>query len=289
MTREELVKNLRTIELKSKGMSRHVFSGNYKSAFKGRGMSFSEVRDYQIGDEVRTIDWNVTARYNAPYVKIFEEERELNVMLLLDLSASIYCGTQGNSKFDKSLEFAATIAFSALENNDKVGAILFSNEVETYIPAKKGRDHVMFLLDKMIAFNQKTKGTQISIALKTLRNTQKKRSICFLISDFQEENLKFDAMHSTRKMHDLIAVKISDVGESQISIPAFYQLVNPENGKKTWVNGFSAFFKKNYQKTAMNQSEYIEREMKLHGIPLINLNSNQDLILPLKAFFNQRK
>jgi uncharacterized protein (DUF58 family) len=289
MTREELVKNLRTIELKSKGLSSHVFSGNYKSAFKGRGMSFSEVRDYQIGDEVRTIDWNVTARYNSPYVKVFEEERELNVMLLLDLSASIYYGTEGHSKFEKSLELAATLAFSALENNDKVGAILFSNEVETYIPAKKGRDHVRFLLDKIIDFKQTKKGTQIRTALKTLRNTQKKRSICFLISDFQEENLKYDELHSTRRMHDLIAVKISDPGERQLSIPAFYQLVNPETGKKTWVNGFSAFFKRNYQNAARNESENIEKELKLHGVPLINLASNQDLILPLKAFFNRRK
>lgn len=289
MNRTELIKQIRTLELKSKGLSRHIFAGQYKSAFKGRGMSFSEVRDYQYGDEVRTIDWNVTARYNSPYVKIFEEERELNVMLLLDISGSTSYGTMGFSKLFKGIEIAATIAFSALENNDKVGAILFSSDVEIYIPAKKGRDHVLFILDQMIECKPKSKGTQIRNALKTLRNTQKKRSISFLISDFQEDSLKFDELYLTKKYHDLIAVKVNDKGESNIKIPAFYQLENPETGAKVWVNGFSEYFKRKYRNAFESNHNDILNSLKINGIPLITLQSDQDIIPPLKAFFKNRK
>lgn len=289
MNRTELIKQIRTLELKSKGLSRHIFAGQYKSAFKGRGMSFSEVRDYQYGDEVRTIDWNVTARYNSPYVKIFEEERELNVMLLLDISGSTSYGTMGFSKLFKGIEIAATIAFSALENNDKVGAILFSSDVEFYIPAKKGRDHVLFILDQMIECKPKSKGTQIRNALKTLRNTQKKRSISFLISDFQEDSLKFDELYLTKKYHDLIAVKVNDKGESNLKIPAFYQLENPETGAKVWVNGFSEYFKRKYRNAFESNHNDILNSLKINGIPLITLQSDQDIIPPLKAFFKNRK
>lgn len=289
MERIELLKHIRTLELKAKGLSQHVFSGSYKSAFKGRGMSFSEVREYQFGDEVRTIDWNVTARYNHPYVKIFEEERDLKVMLLIDLSASTFYGTGPNSKRFKAIEIAATLAFSALVNNDKVGAILFTEEVEKYIHPKKGREHIWFILDQMISLTPKFKGTQIRNALKTLRSTQKKKCISFIISDFEGEDVSFAELGQTKKYHDLIAIKVNDKGEKNPVFPGFYQLVNPESGQRSWVNGFSAYFKSQYQSKYKSQDLKIQEALEQNKIPIISMDSNQDVIPPLKSFFRQRK
>jgi len=200
MNRDELLKRVRKIELASKGLSKDLYAGQYKTAFKGRGMSFSEVREYQYGDEIRAIDWNVTARYDTPFIKVFEEERELTVMLLIDVSASFYYGKEHVSKIEKAIEFFATIAFSALANNDKIGAVFFTEEVECYLPPKKGREHVMLMLDKLISFNPLGKGTSLGSPLRTLRQTQKKRTISFLVSDFRDEGLNLDEVYFTKKI-----------------------------------------------------------------------------------------
>jgi len=289
MNRDELLKRVRKIELASKGLSKDLYAGQYKTAFKGRGMSFSEVREYQYGDEIRAIDWNVTARYDTPFIKVFEEERELTVMLLIDVSASFYYGKEHVSKIEKAIEFFATIAFSALANNDKIGAVFFTEEVECYLPPKKGREHVMLMLDKLISFNPLGKGTSLGSPLRTLRQTQKKRTISFLVSDFRDEGLNLDEVYFTKKYHDLIAVKINDSSEQTLSLPGFYQVINPETGQRQWINGFSTYFNRLFNKEYDTHHKTISEILKAKGIPLIPLSTDSDIIKPLTHFFKQRK
>lgn len=289
MNRDEILKRVFTIELSSKELSKDLFSGQYKTAFKGRGMSFSEVRDYQYGDEVRTIDWNVTARYGTPYVKVFEEERELNVMLLVDVSASTYYGIDGRSKIEKAVEFVATIAFSALENKDKVGAVFFSNTAECYIPPKKGRDHVLAIIDQLISHQPKSAGTSLGSALKAFRTGQKKRSIAFLVSDFRDPGMNLDEFTITKNHHDLIAVKINDPTEENPMIPSFYQMVNPETGERKWVNGFSGLFKRTFKLDYQNHHQELKLALKSRGIPLIEISSDTEVIGPLRTFFKTKR
>ncbi len=289
MNREEILKRIRAIEIASKGLSKDLYSGQYKTAFKGRGMSFSEVRDYQYGDEIRAIDWNVTARYNSPFVKIFEEERALTVMVMIDVSASLYYGSGNHSKIEKAVEFLATIGFSALANNDKTGAIFFTDEVECYIPPKKGRDHILFMIDRLIAFRPKEVGTSLSAPLKTLRHTQKKRCISFLVSDFLDNSVNLDELSLTKKYHDLIGVKINDPSEKELKIPAFYQVINPETKKTEWVNGFSVFLKSVFKSTFNEHHDFVKQALETRGISLINLSTEGAIAAPLAHFFNTRK
>ena len=289
MNREEILKRIRTIEIASKGLSKDLYAGQYKTAFKGRGMSFSEVRDYHYGDEIRAIDWNVTARYNTPYVKVFEEERELTVMVLIDVSASFYYGSGPHSKIEKAVEFLATIGFSALANNDKTGAIFFANDVECYIPPKKGRDHILLMIDRLIAFQPKDTGTSLSAPLKTLRHTQKKRCICFLVSDFIDDSVNLDELSLTKKYHDLIGVKINDPSEKALRIPAFYQAINPETKRTEWVNGFSAYVKSMFSSSFQAHQDLVKQALETRGISLITLNTEGSIAAPLTHFFNKRK
>ena len=289
MNRAEILRRIRTIELKTKRFGDTLYTGAYKSKFKGRGMSFSEVRDYQYGDEIRAIDWNVTARYDAPYVKVFEEERELSVMILIDVSASFYYGTHVHSKIEKAVEFLATIAFSALANNDKTGAIFFTNEVEIYFPPKKGREHILQMIDHLITLKPKQKGTSLGIALKTLRKTQKKKTISFLVSDFRDLDLNPNELYLTRKYHDLIGVKINDPSEKELRIPAIYQIVNPETGEKQWINGFSNYFKSLFKIDFDTHHKATVQKLKEKGIPLIEIDSRESVIQPLNSFFKGRK
>ena len=251
MNTADLIKTIRALEIKTKGLTKQVFSGQYKSAFKGRGMAFSEVRDYQIGDEIRTIDWNVTARYNSPFVKVFEEERELTVMLMVDISGSSEFGSNQRSKKQRQIEIAATLAFSALANNDKVGAILFSDQIELYISPQKGREHVLLILRQLIEFEAKNSETNLSEALKFLRNTHKKRSISFLISDFECDQPFMDDAKRTKKHHDLVAIKVNDITEQQIPVSGWIQFFNSETNQTTWVNASSEstqrLFKKEFE------------------------------------------
>lgn len=206
----ELLKKIKRLEIKTKGLTKQIFSGEYHSAFKGKGMAFSEVRNYHYGDEVRTIDWNVTARFGDPFVKVFEEERELSVMLIIDISSSGKFGTQGKTKQELAIELAAVLAFSAINNNDKIGAIFISDKVEKYIPANKGRKHALLILRELIEFNPINRGTNISEGLKFFRNIQKKRSICFVISDFIDDNDFLSSIQLNNKNHDMVAIMLRD-------------------------------------------------------------------------------
>lgn len=289
MNTAELIKSIRTLEIKTKGLTKQVFSGQYKSAFKGRGMAFSEVRDYQIGDEIRTIDWNVTARYNSPFVKVFEEERELTVMLLVDISGSSEFGFELRSKKQRQIEIAATLAFSALANNDKVGAILFSDQIELYISPQKGREHVLLILRQLIEFEAKNQGTNLTEALKFLRNTHKKRSISFLISDFECENPFMEDAKRTKKHHDLVAIKVNDRSEQKIPLSGWIQFFNSETNETTWVNAGS----QSTQQLFKNEFEFRENslsdEFKRSGIDHVFIDTEQNIVPPLVQLFKSRR
>lgn len=289
MTTEELLKKVRKIEIKTKGLTRHIFSGEYHSSFKGRGMAFSEVREYQVGDEVRTIDWNVTARFNTPFVKIFEEERELTVMLIIDLSGSTFFGSKTRSKKELALELAAVLAFSADSNNDKVGAIFLTNTVEKYIPPAKGKKHMLYLLRELIEFEPKSKETDISEGLRFFRNVTKKRSIGFVISDFISENPFIDAFKISRRKHDIIALRLTDPAEQMLPDLGMIQLFNAETGTKTWVNSSSQQVKQSFL------DQYRKHELELHnsfkksGVDFATFSTTEDYIPVLSSLFQHRR
>lgn len=289
MNTAELIKTIRTLEIKTKGLTKHVFSGQYKSAFKGKGMAFSEVRDYQIGDEVRTIDWNVTARYNAPFVKVFEEERELTVMLMIDVSGSSEVGSEKRSKKQRQIEIAATLAFSALSNNDKVGAILFSDKIELYLSPQKGREHVLLILRQLIEFQPENKGTNISESLKFLRNTHKKRSVSFLISDFESDEFFMDDLKRTKKHHDLVAIKVKDFSEFKLPLSGWIQFFNSETNETTWVNASSAETKSLFEKEFNFRQKRFSEEFKRSGIDHVVIDTAQNIVPPLVQLFKSRR
>ena len=288
METKELIKKIRRLEIKTKGLTKHIFSGEYHSAFKGRGMAFSEVRDYHFGDEVRTIDWNVTARYNDPYVKVFEEERELTVMLVIDISGSEEFGTTERTKKDLALEIAAVLAFSAISNNDKVGAIFVSDRVERYIAPDKGRKHALVILREMIEFKAKSKLTDLNEGLKFLRNTQKKRTISFVISDFIDPNNFMEGMRLTKKRHDTVAIKLSDRAEFELPDVGLIQLYNAETGETTWVNSSSKEVRERYKNDFLDNESRTLNELKKVGIDSVSCTTDQDIIKPLVALFKQR-
>ncbi len=289
MNTAELIKSIRALEIKTKGLTKQAFSGQYKSAFKGRGMAFSEVREYQIGDEIRTIDWNVTARYNTPFIKVFEEERELTIMLILDISGSSDFGSERNSKKQRQIEIAATLAFSALSNNDKVGAILFSDQIELYISPKKGRDHVLLILRQMMEFEPKHSGTDLKAALKFLRNTHKRRAICFLLSDFEDDTSFIDDMKRTLKHHDLVAVKVKDKSEMKFPLQGFIQLFNSETNQTTWVNASSERTKRLFEKEFVFREQALLQKFKSSGIDYVLFNTEENIVPPLVQLFKSRK
>jgi uncharacterized protein (DUF58 family) len=284
----ELLKKIRRLEIKTKGLTKHIFSGEYHSAFKGRGMAFSEVRDYTIGDEVRTIDWNVTARYSSPYVKVFEEERELTVMLIIDVSGSSAFGSEDRSKKDVALEVAAVLAFSAIANNDKVGALFISDKVERYITPEKGKQHALVILRELIEFKPTSQATNLTEGLKFFRNTQKKRTISFVISDFIDENNFMDALRLTRKRHDLIAIKITDDAEKELPNAGFIRLFNAETGETSWVNSGSEEVRDHFEAMFNEREKTITSNFKRSGIDCVSLTTHTDFIPPLVQLFKRR-
>ncbi len=288
METSELLKKIRRLEIKTKGLTKHIFSGEYHSAFKGRGMAFSEVRDYTIGDEVRTIDWNVTARYSSPYVKVFEEERELTVMLIIDVSGSSAFGSEDRSKKDVALEVAAVLAFSAIANNDKVGALFISDKVERYITPEKGKQHALVILRELIEFKPTSQATNLTEGLKFFRNTQKKRTISFVISDFIDENNFMDALRLTRKRHDLIAIKITDDAEKELPNAGFIRLFNAETGETSWVNSGSEEVRNHFEAMFNEREKTITSNFKRSGIDCVSLTTHTDFIPPLVQLFKRR-
>lgn len=289
MTTEELLKKVRKIEIKTKGLTKHIFSGEYHSSFKGRGMAFSEVREYQIGDEVRTIDWNVTARFNSPYVKVFEEERELTVMLIIDLSGSTNYGTQEKSKKELALELAAVLAFSAEANNDKVGAIFMTNEVEKYIAPAKGKKHILYILRELIEFKPKNLDTNINEGLRFFRNVIKKRSIAFVISDFISDNEFIESFKICKRKHDTIALQLIDPAERILPSLGMIQVFNAESGEKTWVNSSSKQVKQTFEDNFTRFQANLKNSFKKNGIDFAEFLTTEDYIPKLISLFHHRK
>ena len=288
METKELIKKIHRLEIKTKGLTKHIFSGEYHSAFKGRGMAFSEVRAYQFGDEVRTIDWNVTARYNDPFVKVFEEERELTVMLVIDISGSEEFGTSEKTKKDLALEIAAILVFSAIANNDKVGAIFVSDQIERYIAPEKGRKHALIILRELIEVKAKSKLTNINEGLKFLRNTQKKRTIAFVISDFIDQNNFMEGMRLTKKRHDTIAIKLSDLAEREMPKIGLIQLFNAETSETTWVNSNSKEVRNKFRFAFQENESNTFHEFKKAGIDSVSCSTEMDIVKPLVSLFHKR-
>ena len=287
METSELLKKVRKIEIKTRGLSKQVFSGEYHSAFKGRGMAFSEVRNYIPGDEIRTIDWNVTARFNEPFVKVFEEERELTVMLLIDISGSKSFGTDHVSKREFIAEIGAVLAFSATQNNDKIGAILFSDKIELYIPPKKGRKHILRIIRELIEFKPSSTKTNISEVLQNFNNLIKKRSIAFLISDFINKDYE-DALKITSKKHDLIALRVVDQRERILTDVGLSLFKDSETGKEIWINTSNKRVREQYYQNALAIEHNTSQIFKRAKVDNANLNIQTGYITPLMNLFKKR-
>ncbi len=288
METADLLKKVRKIEIKTRGLSSHIFSGEYHSAFKGRGMAFSEVREYTPGDDIRSIDWNVTARFNTPFVKVFEEERELSVVLLVDVSASGGFGTNKQLKKDLITELCAVVAFSASQNNDKIGVIFFSDKIEKFIPPKKGKTHVLRIIRELIEFKPENKQTNIELALKYLSSIIKKRSIVFLISDFLTENNYKDALKIANKKHDIVALRIVDKAEIELPDVGLIKLKDNESGKITWVNTSDKIFRKQFSINQIKFEEEIKDTFNRSGIDATKIFTHESYVKPLMNLFKNR-
>lgn len=288
METSELLKKVRKIEIKSRGLTNHIFSGQYHSAFKGKGMAFSEVREYQYGDDIRSIDWNVTARLNHPYIKVFEEEREMTVMLLIDVSGSNKFGTQKQFKEDLITEIAAILSFSAIQNNDKVGVIFFSDKIEKFISPKKGSSHILRIIRELISFQPENTATNISEALRYFSNIIKKRCTAFLISDFQDNNFD-DAIKITSKKHDLVAIRIYD--ELELSFPdiGLVKLKDNESGKTIWVDSSDKQVRSNFELWSKQHEKYLNDVFIKSGVDDVRISTNQDYVKTLISLFKKRE
>ena len=294
MDTKELLKRVRKIEIKTRGLSRNIFAGEYHSAFKGRGMSFSEVREYQYGDDVRNIDWNVTARFNHPYIKIYEEERELTVMLLIDVSSSRIFGTQKQLKKNLITEISAVLSFSAIQNNDKIGVILFSNKIEKFIPPKKGRKHILRIIRELIEFTPENRGTDISEALKYLTNAIKKRCTAFVISDFVDYNEETDKMNYEEALkiannkHDMIGLQIFDKREAELPSVGLVKAKDAETGEIVWIDSSDKRVRANYNLWWQQINHNIKKVFSQAGVDYATIGTHEDYVKPLVSLFKRR-
>ena len=287
METKELLKKVRKIEIKTRRLSNHIFSGEYHSHFKGRGMTFSEVRKYQFGDDIRDIDWNVTAKLNEPHIKIFEEERELTMMLLVDVSKSESFGTRIQQKRDLITELCAVLSFSAIQNNDKVGVVFFTDQIELFIPPKKGKSHILRIIRELIEFKPKGTGTNISEALKFLSSVIKKRSIVFTLSDFQDEAFDKNLKIASSK-HDLTAIRIIDPAEEKLPDIGLVQLQNPETGTIGWVDTSSSIVRATYEKDYQNFVANFKSYCTHSGTDYLDLRVDRSYTKQLLEFFKRR-
>ncbi|RZK81001.1 MAG: DUF58 domain-containing protein [Pedobacter sp.] len=287
MDTKDLLKKVRKIEIKSRGLSNQIFSGEYQSAFKGRGMAFSEVREYQVGDEIRTIDWNVTARFNHPYVKVFDEEREMTVMLLVDVSGSKNFGTQNQQKQEMATELCAVLAFSAIQNNDKVGVLFFSDQVEKFIPPKKGRSHILMIIRELIDFKPQHKGTNVAEALRYFTGAIKKRCTSFLISDFMSESFENELKIANRK-HDLVALRLYDVHEEEFPNLGLIPVRDEETGQLAWINTGDKEVRFAFKKAALERNGRLEDLFKRSGVDFTKIGTHESYIKPLMTLFKKR-
>jgi len=285
---KEIFKKVRKIEIKTRGLSSQIFSGHYHSSFKGKGMAFSEVREYQYGDDIRSIDWNVTARFNHPYVKIVEEERELTVMLLIDVSGSNEFGTQLQLKEEQMTEIAAVLAFSAIQNNDKVGVIFFSDKVEKFIPPKKGTSHILRIIRELIDFKPESQKTDISEVLRYLTNAIKKRCTTFIISDFMDKGFD-NALKIASNKHDVVALRIFDKREINLPNIGLTKVYNKETGNRMWVDTSSKKTRNDYTKWWTEHDKYLNRLFLKSGVDAANFSTDQDYVKPLVNLFKKRE
>ncbi len=287
LTTAEILKKVRELEIKSKKLTRHIFTGEYHSAFKGRGMLFKEVREYMPGDDIRFIDWNVSARFNHPFSKIFEEERELTVMLMIDVSGSSLFGTTFARKKDIVNEIGAVIAFSAISNNDKVGVVFFSDKIEKYIPPKKGRDHVLYIVRELLTFSPVGRGTDIARALKTFNNTARQKCIAFVLSDFIDDKFE-DALKVAGKKHDLIGVKVYDKMDMQLPDVGLVEMEDAETGRRKWIDTGDILVRQEYQNNFFSWTETCKNIFIKSGCDLLHIRTDEDYVKVLKKFFTSR-
>jgi uncharacterized protein (DUF58 family) len=287
MEASELFKKVRKIEIKTRGLSNQIFSGQYHSVFKGRGMAFSEVREYQFGDDIRNIDWNVTARFSHPYVKVFDEERELTVMLLIDASGSNRFGTQKGLKQELITEIAAVLAFSAIQNNDKVGVIFFSDRIEKFIPPKKGTSHILRIIRELVNFQPENSGTSIAEGVRYFTNVIKKRCTAFLFSDFMDTGFA-DALKIANRKHDLIAVQVFDQRETALPDTGLIRVRDPETGATRWVDTSSRSVRDRYNRWYAEQQGLLSDLFVRSGIDAVRVRTDQDYVKPLTALFKKR-
>jgi uncharacterized protein (DUF58 family) len=285
----ELLKKVRKIEIKTRGLSRNIFAGEYHSAFKGRGMAFSEVREYQFGDDIRNIDWNVTARYNKPFVKVFEEERELTVMLLIDVSGSRNFGSTDKYKKNVITEIAAVLAFSAIQNNDKIGVIFFSDKIEKFIPPKKGKSHILRIIMELIDFEPENKETNITQALQYLTNAIKKRCTAFVISDFIDNNNELKrALNIANSKHDMVGIRIYDSREAQLPSIGMVKMKDAETGQYLWVDTSSRQVRGAYNHWWIEMNKQLDEAFTKTGVDYVNVNTSEDYVKSLMTLFKKR-
>ncbi len=283
----ELLKKVRKIEIRSRGLTRQIFAGEYHSAFRGRGMAFSEVREYQFGDDIRSIDWNVTARFGHPYVKIFEEERELTVMLLVDVSRSGDFGTVASTKREMMTEIAAVLAYSVIANNDKVGLMLFSDRVEKYIPPQKGRGHMLRIIREMLSYEPQSSGTSLQEPLRFLTNVIRKRCTAFILSDFMAPAFT-DPLRIASGKHDIVALRISDRREQELPDVGFMKVADPETGRESWIDTSSARIRNEYAALWKKHDETISNSFRSCGVDSATISTGGDYIKPLISVFKHR-
>ncbi|MCK9269438.1 MAG: DUF58 domain-containing protein [Bacteroidales bacterium] len=288
MDASEIFKKVRKIEIKTRGLSNQIFSGQYHSAFKGRGMAFSEVREYQYGDDIRSIDWNVTARFNHPFIKIFEEERELTVMLLIDVSGSNEFGTRSMLKEEMITEIAAVLAFSAIQNNDKVGVIFFSNQIEKFIPPKKGSTHILRIIRELVDFKTQNQQTKVSESLRFLTNGIKKRCTAFVLSDFMDKGFD-EALQIANNKHDVIAIRVFDERETELPNIGLAKFKDAETGKTRWTDTSSSTVRRQYRQEHLDNEKYLRRTFLKSGVDVVNIRTDQDYVKQLIGLFKRRE
>lgn len=284
---KELLKGVRKIEIKSKGLSNHLFAGEYHTAFKGKGMSFSEVRDYAFGDDIKNIDWNVTARLNSPFVKVFEEERELTVILMVDISASLFLGSIRRQKNQLISELCAVLSFSAIANNDKVGLLLFSDKVEKFIPPKKGKGHILLIIRELLNLEPKGSTTNLAVSLEYLNNVVKKKSIVFVLSDFLTSGFEKQLTHSKRR-HDMVGIQVYDPIDSYLPDVGLIEILDVESGFKKWVDTSDVHTRNAYNKQFVNNTKAFKEAFIKAGADTISISTNEDYVKPLIKFFKNR-
>lgn len=284
----DVLKKVRKIEIKARGLSQNIFAGQYHSAFKGKGMAFSEVREYQFGDDVRDIDWNVTARFHRPYVKVFEEERELTVMLLVDVSGSLDFGTTSQMKRDMAAEIAATIAFSAIQNNDKIGVIFFSDRIEKYIPPKKGRKHILYIIREMLSFQPQSRKTDVGMATAYLTQVMKRRCTSFVISDFYDTKDFSKEMQIANRKHDMVAVQVYDPRAKALPDVGLLMVCDAETGHEMYIDTSSKKLRMAHTRHWMEHQDLLNRTFAKGRIDWISIATNEDFVKAMMLLFKQR-